>query len=263
MRLTVALSFVLPAQVLDNENTETPDYTIVGGSTINAIKEARIDAARRSFGLVAGRTNLKDFTHTLAETLTWRDHRGADGVQMRSIKGGDRRIQARTGVILSAGSLKSPVILENSGVGNPKILSKHGIDVKAILPAVGENLQDQPNLRMTVEAKTNWTGYPPFVTHSTAPDLFGSNTSGIALHINGKIPAYASVIQQCVYVEMVEKQLQIQADLIFKQNTPCLDATMFPSDTSVLSASWGWLPFSRGSVHLSSTDPNVGSAGQF
>jgi hypothetical protein len=95
MRLTVALSFVLPAQVLANENTETPDYTIVGGSTINAVMEVRTDAARRSYGLVAGRTNLKDFTHTLAEKLTWRDHRGADGVQMRSIKGGDRVIQAR------------------------------------------------------------------------------------------------------------------------------------------------------------------------
>ena len=164
-------------------------------------------------------------------------------------------------MILSAGSLKSPGILENSGVGNPGILAKHGIDVKVDLPTVGENLQDQPNVRLAVNANSNWSGYPPFVAYPTASDRFGSNTSNVASYIYGQIQAYAdAVVKQSnnAYTpSMVEKHLRIQADLIFKQNTPCLESIVFPTNVTILSAFWGLLPFSRGSVHLSSTDTSA------
>jgi hypothetical protein len=114
---------------------------------------------------------------------------------------------------------------------------------------------------MTVDAKANWTGYPPFVTYSTASDLFGSNTSSLASFISKQIPAYASaIVQQSnnAYIpSTAEKQLRIQVDLIFNQSTPCLEAIMFPSNASVLAAFRGLLPFSRGSVHLSSTDASA------
>ncbi|KAK8064548.1 hypothetical protein PG994_007186 [Apiospora phragmitis] len=45
-------------------------------------------------------------------------------------------------VILSAGSVQSPRLLELSGVGNPKILSRAGIQTKVESPCVGENMQD-------------------------------------------------------------------------------------------------------------------------
>ncbi|OTA66586.1 GMC oxidoreductase [Hypoxylon sp. EC38] len=45
-------------------------------------------------------------------------------------------------VILAAGTLQSPKILELSGVGNPTLLNKYGIDIVVDLPAVGENLHD-------------------------------------------------------------------------------------------------------------------------
>lgn len=45
-------------------------------------------------------------------------------------------------VILSAGSVQSPQILELSGVGRPDVLSAAGIPVKVKSPNVGENLQD-------------------------------------------------------------------------------------------------------------------------
>lgn len=43
-------------------------------------------------------------------------------------------------VILSAGAIGSPQILELSGVGNPQILHKHGIKLQHQLDGVGENL---------------------------------------------------------------------------------------------------------------------------
>lgn len=47
-------------------------------------------------------------------------------------------------VILSAGSVQSPQLLELSGIGNRDILQAAGIDVRVENPNVGENLQDHP-----------------------------------------------------------------------------------------------------------------------
>lgn len=61
--------------------------------------------------------------------------------------------EARTSreVILSAGTVGSPKLLELSGIGKPEILAKHGIPVVKELPGVGENLRDHygPTLKWT------------------------------------------------------------------------------------------------------------------
>lgn len=51
-------------------------------------------------------------------------------------------------VILSAGGVASPQILELSGIGNPQILQAHDIEVQHALPAVGQNLRDHINARI-------------------------------------------------------------------------------------------------------------------
>ncbi|WP_027481966.1 GMC family oxidoreductase [Deinococcus pimensis] len=62
--------------------------------------------------------------------------------------GVELRVQGRTetlragGVILAAGAVHSPQLLMLSGVGPRAELARHGIDVRAHLPGVGENLQD-------------------------------------------------------------------------------------------------------------------------
>ena len=56
--------------------------------------------------------------------------------------GGEYTVQVEGEVILSAGSVQSPQLLELSGIGNPEILKAAGIEVKVENPNVGENLQD-------------------------------------------------------------------------------------------------------------------------
>ena len=51
-------------------------------------------------------------------------------------------IKARKLVVVSAGALGTPQVLERSGVGNPEILKKLDIPVIADVPGVGENYQD-------------------------------------------------------------------------------------------------------------------------
>ncbi|MGE0766902.1 MAG: GMC family oxidoreductase [Hyphomicrobiaceae bacterium] len=59
-------------------------------------------------------------------------------------------VEARAGrdVILCAGAVATPQLLELSGIGNPEILSRHGIAVHHALEAVGENFRDHLNARL-------------------------------------------------------------------------------------------------------------------
>lgn len=67
----------------------------------------------------------------------------ATGVEYVTRRGGEvTRVHADREVLLSAGAVQSPQILMLSGVGNPAVLSRYGVDVNAALPEVGQNLQD-------------------------------------------------------------------------------------------------------------------------
>ena len=58
------------------------------------------------------------------------------------VNGNSRRSFAGREVILSAGTVQSPQLLELSGIGRPEVLKAQGIGVTHALPGVGENLQD-------------------------------------------------------------------------------------------------------------------------
>lgn len=69
-----------------------------------------------------------------------------------------KRIHAKKEVILSAGSLLSPKILELSGIGRKDVLLRAGVVHKIDLPGVGENLQDHLRIQTTYELQPNITG---------------------------------------------------------------------------------------------------------
>ncbi|KAF2130294.1 GMC oxidoreductase [Dothidotthia symphoricarpi CBS 119687] len=69
-----------------------------------------------------------------------------------------RKLTAKKEVILSAGSLLSPKILELSGIGQKAVLANAGIRQKLNLPGVGENLQDHLRIQNTYELRPNITG---------------------------------------------------------------------------------------------------------
>jgi choline dehydrogenase-like flavoprotein len=69
-----------------------------------------------------------------------------------------KTIEAKKEVVLSAGSLLSPKLLELSGIGQKDVLKKAGIEPKVDLPGVGENLQDHLRIQTTYELLPNITG---------------------------------------------------------------------------------------------------------
>lgn len=91
------------------------------------------------------RKNLTILTNAQTEKVIIADGR-ASGVQIKR-QGSTQQINARREVILSAGAIGSPQILMLSGIGDPKELAPHGIDVAKSLPGVGKNLQDHLQAR--------------------------------------------------------------------------------------------------------------------
>lgn len=93
---------------------------------------------------VAARPNLRLLAETMVERIIFSQQEGdviATGVQIKT-QDSSHEIKAKKEVILCAGSLNSPQLLELSGIGRADLLQTHGIPVIVDNPAVGENLQD-------------------------------------------------------------------------------------------------------------------------
>ena len=135
-----------------------PDYN---GATQDgiAMSQATIASRRRMstahcyLDPIRKRQNLHIATGALTEGLLM-DGRRCTGVRY-SIGGDLREARAAREVVLSAGSINSPQLLELSGIGQPERLQGLGIEVRHALPGVGENLRDHyaPRTRWAVGKK--------------------------------------------------------------------------------------------------------------
>jgi choline dehydrogenase-like flavoprotein len=135
-----------------------PDYNGAAQDGI-AMSQASIAAGRRMstarcyLDPIRRRPNLHIETEALAEALVLNGKR-CTGIRY-SVRGETREARAEREVVVSAGSINSPQLLELSGIGQPERLHDLGIDVRHALPGVGENLRDHyaPRTRWAVGAK--------------------------------------------------------------------------------------------------------------
>ena len=98
--------------------------------------------------------------------------RRACGVRYR-VDGEVRTLRARREVLLCAGALQSPQLLQLSGVGPAALLRQHGIGVVRDLPGVGENLQDHLQIRLIYETRR------PITTNDQLRTLAGRARIGL------------------------------------------------------------------------------------
>ncbi len=108
---------------------------------INTRDGLRDSSSRAYLDRALDRTQLTVEHHSLVDRILFDDARRASGVSYR-YNGEQRQCMAAREVILSAGAVDTPKLLQLSGVGDQKLLRKHGIEVIHHLPAVGRNLQD-------------------------------------------------------------------------------------------------------------------------
>lgn len=98
--------------------------------TVNATADIREDSARAYYFPVQGRPNLHAYLNTTATQLVWEDSGGetttregnkltAQAVEVISSSGQLTTVKATKEIVVSLGTLRTPALLEYSGVGNP------------------------------------------------------------------------------------------------------------------------------------------------
>ena len=113
---------------------------------VNQKNGFRLNTVKAFLNPIKHRKNLKIFTNCEVSNLIIEKNKVL-GIQLFK-KLQEKKIFCNKEMILSAGSIGSPKILELSGIGHPQVLNKSGIKVKVENKKVGENLQDHLQLRV-------------------------------------------------------------------------------------------------------------------
>ncbi|OOF90880.1 GMC oxidoreductase, partial [Aspergillus carbonarius ITEM 5010] len=229
--------------------------------TLDRDNNVREDAARAYYWPYETRSNLKIISNTQADKIIWSNTTHGDAIATGiEVTGpyGKETIYASNEVILSAGALRSPALLELSGIGNPDILQKHNIQVKVNIPTVGENLQDQTNNAFAWESNGLLTGLATFSALTSVDQLYGEDVSALAASINATLTTYAKAVYNASNGAVNETNLleafNLQYDLIFNSQVPYAEIVFAPSGESFNVEYWPLQPFSRGSVHITSAN---------
>jgi len=118
----------------------------VGYFDVNQKSGVRWNASKAFLRPALKRPNLKVMTGAMTQRLTFDGNR-CSGVHFE-VNGENLSATANQEVVVSAGAVNSPKLLELSGIGDGARLKPFGIDVVSNLVGVGENLQDHLQLRM-------------------------------------------------------------------------------------------------------------------
>ncbi|HVO87577.1 MAG TPA: GMC oxidoreductase, partial [Casimicrobiaceae bacterium] len=131
---------------------ETGDYNTGSYEGVRYLEQTiwngrRVTTATAYLRDAAKRPNLRIESEALACSIVFE---GTRAVGVEYVKHGTRQtVRAAREVVLAAGAIQSPQLLELSGVGEPERLRSFGIPVVAAIPAVGEHMVDHLQVRCT------------------------------------------------------------------------------------------------------------------
>jgi choline dehydrogenase len=213
---------------------------------VNQKKGVRWNTSKAFLRGIKDRKNLRVVTGAETERLEF-DGRRVTGLVFRK----DGRLHhVKAGqTILAAGTINSPKILELSGIGQPDLLSRLGIELRHGLPGVGENLQDHLQIRTVFKvtgAATLNQRYHNLISRAAMGLEYAARRSGP--------------------LSMAPSQLGIFAKSDPRLETPDLEYHVQPLSTdrlgeplhrfpAVTVSVCNLRPESRGTVHMDSADP--------
>jgi choline dehydrogenase len=203
---------------------------------------------------VMGRPNLTVLTGAPCERVLF-DGKRATGIRITH-DGMTHELKARREVILSAGPIISPKLLELSGIGQPELLKQHGIDVRHALPGVGENLLDHLHTRFNYKVNKKVT-LNDVLTSKVNSALAGLKyltlRRGLLATPTVTAHAMARSHEAAPYADI---KMQIA---MYSAKDRYLDTKGPPTDTfsGIGLGQFHIYPESRGSVHITSADPSV------
>jgi choline dehydrogenase len=236
-----------------------PDFNGEGGQEgvgtyrITVRNGWRHSAAKAFLRPAVARGNVRLVTHATARRVVTEAGR-AVGVEIGG-RGGVRILKARRGVVLSAGAIGSPQILQLSGIGPGGLLAANGIPVVVDSPAVGRNLMDHQGINYVYRSRV------PSLNGLLRP-WWGKLAAGLAWAVFDRGPIGLSLNQAGGFVRTrpgldrpnIQLYLQAITTVTGRAGTrPLFTPDPFPGFALGLS---NCRPTSRGYLEIRSPDPD-------
>jgi len=231
---------------------DNPDYNGASQEGFGYFQLTQLNGVRHStkrafLDPAKGRSNLQIQTHAHTTQIILEGSR-AVGIKYMH-KGQEMEARADGEIILSAGAVQSPQLLELSGIGRPELLKSFGIDVRHSLSGVGENYQDhyvsrlqwKINQKITLNEKTRGLG---LMQEAVKFALFRKGALTMSAGILG------GFVKSREGLEVPDVQFHI-AHASFKDPKK----RTFDKFPGLTIAPCQLRPESRGSIHIGSSDP--------
>lgn len=222
------------------------------------------------------RSNLRILTEvTVARLELNNDNNGvvsSKGVEV-IYKGETYTIPVNKEVILTAGTIKSPQILELSGIGDKRILSRVGVDVVLDLPGVGGNVQDHvAGSAVTFEiskeeAMRHNKTTEEYATYFHPPVLANIPVQTLSKDFDKVIEEHMNMRRQFnIDNDVLKEQYAILNERLSNPQIPDCEAIVWyhvfspnfvplPNTQYMSLGCFNHHPWSRGHVHINSKDP--------
>ena len=222
---------------------------------LNTAHGLRCSTAKAYLKPARNRPNLKVETEAFAAGVIFEGQR-AVGVRYRQ-GGVMKEARCRAEVLLCAGAIQSPQLLQLSGIGPRALLAEHGIPVVLDAPNVGENLQDHLQIRLTYECTK------PITTNDQLNSWWGQARIGMQWLRSRTGPLAVGINQGGCFLRALQgpdgTPVQSTPDIQFHVATLSADMAggkVHPFSGFTMSVCQ-LRPESRGHIRIRSTDPFV------
>lgn len=249
LRRPIADFFIKAAQQIGipfNEDYNGENQEGVGYFQQTAYKGFRWSTAKGFLRPAKKRENLTVLTKAQTTRILFE---GTTAVGVEFVKGGKKQsARAEKEVVLSAGAIGSPQILQQSGVGPKALLDKVNVPVVKDLPGVGQNLQDHLQIRLVFKTSQR-------TLNDEVNNIFKQGLVGIQYFLTRTGPLTLAASQVVVFtksnpeVERPDIQFHMQP---LSADKPGEGAHKFSAFTSSVCA---LRPHSRGHIEIKSNDP--------
>jgi len=231
------------------------DQEGVGYYQLTTNNGRRCSSAQAFLKPARGRSNLRIETEAQAMGLIYaKDGRRVIGVKYRQ-NGVEKIAHCQREVILAAGAVQTPQLLQLSGIGGGRFLSEMGVPVIADLPGVGGNLQDHLQVRLYYECTK------PITTNDELNSLIGKAKIGLQWLLYRSGPLAVGINQGGCFMRALKDDRGVAIsetpDIQFHVSTLSADmagGSVHPFSGFTLSICQ-LRPESRGEIRIQSKDP--------
>ncbi|WP_213957547.1 GMC family oxidoreductase N-terminal domain-containing protein [Variovorax sp. dw_954] len=231
-------------------------YEGVGYLQLNTRRGLRVSASDAYLKSVRAKGKLNVQTGAAVQRILFEGSR-ACGVEYRH--GTElRQVFAAREVILSAGALQSPQLLELSGIGDASRLGELGIGVRHHAPEVGENLRDHLHVRVTYECRDAIT------LNQIMPSMWRKAMMAMRLAVrgNGLMSSASAVAHALVRTapHLAQPDAKLQLHWLSSSDARNAGKLVLDDYPGFSIGTFALTPKSLGSVHVESSDPAAAPA---